>query len=204
MHHASFRSNQYNTICTFRTVDSCCRCIFQNGKTFDFIHVYVVHVTWYTIYQNKKGRMKGDSQSIKLNRAFMVVIMVLLVVYCYLMPSDIIAKATSIFMGVTAAALLPAYFHALYSKRPNRKAAVASISVGTLSYMVLALFFNTGTSVFLPICKAITGQSVLFPDSVLASTDPLVISLPLSILTMAVALLFFRSRDLEEEPTPAL
>ena len=158
----------------------------------------------YTIYQNKKGRMKGDSQSIKLNRAFMVVIMVLLVVYCYLMPSDIIAKATSIFMGVTAAALLPAYFHALYSKRPNRRAAVASISVGTLSYMVLALFFNTGTSVFLPICKAITGQSVLFPDCVLASTDPLVISLPLSILTMALALLFLRSRDLEEEPAPSL
>ena len=147
--------------------------------------------------------MKGDSQSIKLNRAFMVVIMVLLVVYCYLMPSDIIAKATSIFMGVTAAALLPAYFHALYSKRPNRRAAVASISVGTLSYMVLALFFNTGTSVFLPICKAITGQSVLFPDSVLASTDPLVISLPLSILTMALALLFLRSRDLEEDPAPS-
>lgn len=157
----------------------------------------------YTLYQNKRGRMKGDSQSVKLNRVFIVIIMVLMVVYCYLMPADIIAKATSVFMGVTAAALLPAYFHGLYSKNPNRRAAIASMVVGTLSYMILALFFNTGTSVFLPICKVLTGQSVLFPDSILASTDPLVISLPLSIIAMAVALLVFRSGRTEDAPASA-
>ena len=156
----------------------------------------------YTLYQNKKGRMKGDSQSVKLNRVFIVVIMVLMVVYCYLMPADIIAKATSVFMGVTAAALLPAYFHGLYSKSPCRKAAIASMVVGTVSYMVLALFFNTGTSVFLPICKILTGQSVLLPDSILASTDPLVLSLPLSIVTIVLALVVFRNREREDE-TPS-
>lgn len=149
----------------------------------------------YTLWQNKKGRMEGDSQNVRLNRICIVLIMVLLVVYCYLMPSDIIAKATSVFMGMTAAALLPAYFHALYSKNPCRKAALASISVGTVSYLFLALFINTGTSVFLPICNVLTGQKVLFPDSFLASTDPLVIALPLSIITMAVALLYFRKAD---------
>lgn len=157
----------------------------------------------YTLYQNKRGRMNGDSQSVKLNRVFIVIIMVLMVVYCYLMPADIIAKATSVFMGVTAAALLPAYFHGLYSKNPNRRAAIASMVVGTLSYMILALFFNTGTSVFLPICEVLTGQSVLFPDSILASTDPLVISLPLSIIAMAVALLVFRSGRTEDAPASA-
>lgn len=157
----------------------------------------------YTLYQNKRGRMNGDSQSVKLNRVFIVIIMVLMVVYCYLMPADIIAKATSVFMGVTAAALLPAYFHGLYSKNPNRRAAIASMVVGTLSYMILALFFNTGASVFLPICEVLTGQSVLFPDSILASTDPLVISLPLSIIAMAVALLVFRSGRTEDAPASA-
>ena len=99
----------------------------------------------YTLYRNRKGTMKGDSQSVNLNRICIVVIMVLMVVYCYLMPKDIIAKATSIFMGMTAAALLPAYFHALYSKNPNRKAAIASISAGTVSYLFLALFINSSS-----------------------------------------------------------
>lgn len=149
----------------------------------------------YTLYKNKKGQLKGDSQSINLNRIVMVLVMVLLVVYCYLMPADIIAKATSVFMGLTAAALLPAYFHALYSKNPCKKAAVVSMVVGTLVYMFFALFINTGTSVFLPICEIITGQPVLFPDSSLASTDALVFALPLSIVAMAVALVFFRYKE---------
>lgn len=147
----------------------------------------------YTLYRNRKGRMMGDSQSVNLNRVCIVVIMVLMVVYCYLMPKDIIAKATSVFMGMTAAALLPAYFHALYSKNPNKKAAIASIAFGTGSYLFLALFINTGTSVFLPVCELLTGQAVLFPDSVLASVDPLVFALPLSIIAMAVSLLVFRN-----------
>lgn len=154
----------------------------------------------YTLYRNKKGAMMGDSQNINLNRICIVIIMVLMVVYCYLMPKDIIAKATSVFMGMTAAALLPAYFHAMYSKNPNRKAAIASISAGTVSYLFFALFINSGTSIFLPICKMLTGNSVLFPGSMIASVDPLVISLPLSIVVMAVSLFVFRARD-QPDPT---
>ena len=154
----------------------------------------------YTLWKNKKGHMTGDSQSVNLNRAFIVVIMVLTVVYCYLMPSDIIAKATSVFMGMTAAALLPAYFHAMYSKNPCKKAAIVSMASGTVVYLFFALFMNTSTCVFLPICELLTGQSVLLPDSVLASTDALVIALSVSILAMAVSLIYFRIRERSEEP----
>ena len=123
-----------------------------------------------------------------------VVMMVVVVVYCYLMPSDIIAKATSVFMGLTAAALLPAYVHAIYSKRPCRPAAIISIVAGTVSYMFWALFINSGTSIFLPICKMLTGDKVLF-DGLIQYVDALVISLPLSIIVMAVSLLYFRSKE---------
>ncbi len=143
----------------------------------------------YSEFKSRKTGIRADSQNINLNRAFIVVFMVLVVVYCYMMPSDIIAKATSVFMGVTAAALLPAYFHSLYSKRPNRKAAVASIVVGTMAYMFSALFLNAGMSIFLPICKMITGSAVLFPGTTIAFVDPLVISLPLSIIVMAIMIL---------------
>ena len=156
----------------------------------------------YTLWQNKKGRLQGDSQSVRLNRICIVLIMVLLVVYCYLMPSDIIAKATSVFMGMTAAALLPAYFHGLYSKNPCKKAAIVSIVVGTVSYLFVALFINSGTSVFLPICEWLTGQQVLFPDSLLASTDAIVFALPLSIVAMAVALVYYRRAERASEASP--
>lgn len=146
----------------------------------------------YTLWKNKKGHMTGDSQSVNLNRLFIVLIMVLTVVYCYLMPSDIIAKATSVFMGMTAAALLPAYFHAMYSKNPCRKAAVLSMASGFIVYLFFALFVNKGTSIFLPLCEMITGRSVLFPDSVLADTDALIIALPVSIIVLVLALVFCR------------
>jgi len=117
---------------------------------------------------------------------------VIVVIYCYVMPKDIIAKATSLFMGMTAAALLPAYFHALYSKNPSREAALASVVVGTVVYIFLALFVNSSLSIFLPICKMMTGQAVLMPDSLIAYVDPLIIALPVSILTMVVVLLVRR------------
>ena len=150
----------------------------------------------YTLIKNKKG-MEGDSKSVNVNRIVIVIMLVLVVVYCYLMPKDIIAKATSVFMGMTAAALLPAYFHALYAKKnPCKSAAIASIVAGTGSYLFSALFLNTGMSIFLPICKLITGEAVLFPDSIISSVDPLIISLPLSIITMALALVYFRRKEI--------
>ena len=152
----------------------------------------------YTLWKNKKGHMTGDSQSVNLNRVVIVLVMVLTVVYCYMMPNDIIAKATSVFMGITAAALLPAYFHGLYSKNPCRKAAITSMVVGTVVYLFFALFINSGTSIFLPICELLTGQSVLFPDSILASTDALVIALPASIIAMVIALVYFRHTEGQE------
>ena len=149
----------------------------------------------YSVYKNRKTRSEGDSQSINLNRVFIVVFMVLVVVYCYLMPNDIIAKATSVFMGVTAAALLPAYFHCLYSKKPDKRAAIASISVGTVAYMFSALFLNAGMSIFLPICKILTGSKVLMPDSWIAFLDPLVIALPLSIIVMTIMLVLNKKKS---------
>jgi len=143
----------------------------------------------YSVFKSKKMNKEIDSQSININRATIVVFMVLVVVYCYLMPNDIIAKATSVFMGVTAAALLPAYFYSLYSSRPQKSVALASITVGTSVYMFSALFLNAGTSIFLPICQWITGNKVLFPDSTLAFLDPLMIALPLSILALVIAIL---------------
>lgn len=160
---------------------------------------YDLYSTW---RKDRKGRAV-DTQSVRINRISTMVMLVLVVVYCYLMPSDIIAKATALFMGMTATALLPAYAHGLYSKRPRQDAAVASIVVGTLTYMFWALFVCKGTSIFLPICKWITGNPVLFMDSSVMYVDPVIVSLPLSVLAMLLVLVFGRKPADTGDPAEA-
>lgn len=156
----------------------------------------------YDVFSAIKSRKAGkdvDADSINVNRVVTMIMMVLVVVYCYLMPSEIIAKATSLFMGITAAALLPAYVHALYSKRPSKKAAAASITAGSVVYLFWALFISKSMSVFLAVCKTITGKQVLF-DGLIQYVDPLVVALPISAIVMAVCLLI--ERNAVKEPVP--
>ena len=155
----------------------------------------------YTILENRKARRVMDSQNIRINRIVTAVMMVLVVVYCYVMPNDIIAKATSLFMGMTAAALLPSYVHGLYAKgTPDKRAAICSIVAGTVSYLFWALFINQSSSVFLPVCKWITGKAVLFTGPI-AFCDALVISLPLSIAVFAIV--WFIGKHTSATPAPA-
>ena len=143
----------------------------------------------YDVYSAIMSRKEGkevDVKSLGVNRSVTMVMMILVVLYCYLMPSDIIAKATSVFMGMTAAALLPAYVHALYCKSPNRKAALNSVIAGSSVYLFWALFVNKGTSIFLPLCKWLTGNQVLF-DGAVMYVDALVVALPVSALVMAIS-----------------
>ena len=143
----------------------------------------------YDVYSAIMSRKEGkevDVKSLGVNRSVTMVMMILVVLYCYLMPSDIIAKATSVFMGMTAAALLPAYVHALYCKNPNRKAALNSVIAGSSVYLFWALFVNKGTSIFLPLCKWLTGNQVLF-DGTVMYVDALVVALPVSALVMAIS-----------------
>ncbi len=154
----------------------------------------------YGIFSKKNKDNIVDSKSIRINRSVTAIMMVLVVLYCYMMPSDIIAKATSLFMGMTAVTLLPTYAHGLYSKHPRKDAAIASIITGTVTYLVWALFICKSTSIFLPICKILTGSQVLFMNSSIMYVDPVIIALPISILTMVFVLLFRKGTAQNDGP----
>ncbi|MDR0523678.1 MAG: sodium:solute symporter family protein [Candidatus Methanoplasma sp.] len=149
------------------------------------------------LWRGRGGLAGREGGSVRVNRACTAMAMVLVVVYCYLMPSDIIAKATSLFMGVTAATLLPMFAHGLYSKRPDRRAAMASAAAGAASYLFWALFVNAGSSVFLPVCRWITGRQVLFSGGI-ECVDALMVALPVSAAAMAALLLLSRARRARE------
>lgn len=158
----------------------------------------------HTLIQNWKTKQERDSGNIRVNRIWTAVMMVLVVVYCYLMPKDIIAKATSLFMGMTAAALLPAFVHGLYSRRgrPDKRAAACSIAAGAGSYLFWALFVNKSSSVFLPVCRMLTGSQVLF-DGPIVYCDALVVALPLSVAVMAMAVVCSQATRKERRPRPS-
>jgi SSS family solute:Na+ symporter len=76
---------------------------------------------------------------------------------------------------------------------------IPSIIVGTGTYLFWALFINSGSSIFLPICRLITGNQVLFMEGTLRFVDALVVALPLSVLTMVIMLALYRNKEFESD-----
>ncbi len=105
-------------------------------------------------------------------------------IICYMLPNDIIARGTSIFMGICAAAFLPGYFCALYWKRATRQGVLASLWTGTLASVFALGFLHQKESAALGICKAIFGRDVLIETYPFPVVDPVLFALPLSILTL--------------------
>lgn len=76
------------------------------------------------IYGTYKPRSRGKlTNVIRLGVLFSILVSYII---CYMLPHDIIARGTSIFMGICAAAFLPAYFCALYWKRATKQGVIAS------------------------------------------------------------------------------
>ncbi|MCL2712657.1 MAG: sodium:solute symporter family protein, partial [Methanomassiliicoccaceae archaeon] len=110
-----------------------------------------------------------------------VVMMVIVIIVAYLLPLDIIARATAIFMGLTAAALLPAYTHAVFAKEPLAMPAKLSIAAGSIVWLFWAMLVNWSIGGRLGISPILTGQWVF--------VDPLIIALPISAAIMAIGCL---------------
>jgi SSS family solute:Na+ symporter len=142
----------------------------------------------YDIWSEAGKKFKSidrNKPSLRTTRIATVLMMVVVIIIAYLLPLDIIARATAIFMGLTAAALLPAYTHAVFSKEPLTMPAKWSIVAGSLIWLFWALFVNWSIGGRLGITPLLTGQWVY--------VDPLIIALPISTAIMLVGWLM-RSR----------
>ncbi|MBQ7362560.1 MAG: sodium:solute symporter family protein [Bacteroidaceae bacterium] len=116
-------------------------------------------------------------------------------VICYTLPMNIIARGTSIFMGVCASTFLPAYFCALYWKKVNRNAAVASMWTGLLVSLFVLGFMHKAEAAPLGICKAIFGRDVLVDIFPYYAIDPILYALPFSALVIVAVTLWPRKKS---------
>lgn len=105
-------------------------------------------------------------------------------IVCYMLPNDIIARGTAIFMGICAAAFLPAYFCALYWKRATKQGVMASLWTGSIASIFALIFLHEKESAALGICKALFGRDVLIATYPFPVIDPILFALPLSILVI--------------------
>jgi solute:Na+ symporter, SSS family len=151
--------------------------------------------------RKKKNEQGKPASSLKANQVGTIIMIVVSVGLAFIMPSNIIAKATAMFMGLCAAAFLPMYTHGLFSKRISRIGAIASLVSGALVWFLWSAFIQADIAKRLGLCQAIFGKPSLAgaPWNVI---DPLVIAIPVSIAALAIGW-YYEFKIRKPKPAPA-
>jgi SSS family solute:Na+ symporter len=131
---------------------------------------------------------KKDTPSKGIAQIGTIIMILVSVALALVMPGNIIARATAMFMGLCACAFLPVLTYGLYAKDPLALPAKLSLVVGAVSWFLWTVFVHTAEATQLGICKALFGQVTLLgaPFNVI---DPLIIGLPLAAVTLMVGVL---------------
>ncbi|HOI54222.1 MAG TPA: sodium:solute symporter family protein [Phycisphaerae bacterium] len=111
----------------------------------------------------------------------------------------IVARATSIFFGLCASAFLPAFVGGLFFRRMTRPAAIASMIVGFAATALWLLLVKAQEAAAIGLVFKLTGgkASILADFPNWPVVDPILVALPLSILTAVVVSLMTRPPDNE-------
>ena len=135
------------------------------------------------------GAYLNATPSMRTIQAGTVAMIIVSAAIAYLLPGSIIARATAMFMGLCAAAFLPAFTYGLYSRHPSAFAAKVSLIAGAGAWFLWTAFVHLKESAPLGISKLLFGTDALLgmPWQVV---DPLVIALPLSAVALAAAALY--------------
>jgi SSS family solute:Na+ symporter len=131
------------------------------------------------------GRGRACALSLKAHQAGIVIMMVLSTALAFLLPISIIARATVMFMGLCAAAFLPAFAIGVYAKAPSTKAALSSMLTGAVAWFIWTAFFHAAEAKPLGLCQAVFGKVTLL-GSPWTAVDPMVVALPLSMAVMVI------------------
>lgn len=151
------------------------------------------HTMGTTIGYDIGKELFGGQSSMRLIQVGTGCMIVVSTIIAYLMPANIIARATVIFMGLCTAALLPAYAHAMYSPRPSTSAGKASMIVGTIFWLLWTVFVHVKESEPIGLSKLLFGVPTISPTW--AMVDPIAVALPISALTLICILAYERVRS---------
>jgi SSS family solute:Na+ symporter len=145
---------------------------------------------WETLKSLKPGdRKEKPAGSSLISRLGIVLGLIATAWLAFKLGEGIIARATAIFFGLMASTFLAPYIGSLYWKRLTTRGAIAGILGGLACSLFCFLFLHEKEAAFFGLCKLLTGNKTLLSGG-WAFVDPLVFSLPVSLLfTMVVSLL---------------
>ncbi|MFY9800902.1 MAG: sodium:solute symporter family protein [Methanoregula sp.] len=131
------------------------------------------------------GRGRACALSMKANQIGVIIMMVASVALAFVMPTNIIARATAMFMGLCAAAFLPAFAAAVYARNPSKSAALWSMVSGAVVWFFWTAFIHAAESKPLGLCQLLFGMPALLPLP-WTVIDPIIIALPTSAVIMVL------------------
>jgi Na+/proline symporter len=130
----------------------------------------------------QQGLLKGkSSRTILFTRIGMVITVVASVILAFALPGSIIARATSVFMGICTAALLPMYAGGLFWKKMTKAGAYASFFVGLVVSLFWYVFVHASEAIPFKICNLIFGVPTLLTGT-WTFVNPILIATPLAII----------------------
>lgn len=142
------------------------------------------------VFQQIFKKTGHDRHSVIITRIGILIAFIVTVILGYKLPGSIIAIATAIFFGLCAVCFLPMYIGALYSKTMTKVDAMASMFGGLLVWLFWILFVEMKKSSVLGVCQLVFEKPSLAVGSVVASIDPIVIALPVSLAIMLISIAF--------------
>jgi SSS family solute:Na+ symporter len=150
------------------------------------------------LWEQLIGKSADGQPSLLVMRLAIVVGLLVSVTLAYTVRDEyVIARFTAIFFGLCAATFMPAYIGGLFSKRITRAGALASMLVGLFTSLFWLLFIKAKEAGAIGLVKWVTGgKSSLVEDALnWPSVDPIIVALPLSILTLIVVSALSRAPD---------
>jgi solute:Na+ symporter, SSS family len=150
------------------------------------------------LYAQLFSRRAGSEPSLVVVRLAIVAGLLISVTLAYTVRDEyVIARFTAIFFGLCAATFLPAYVGGLFSRRITRAGAVASMLVGFFASLFWLLFIKAREAGAIGLVKQFTGGRSSLLDGLpnWPVVDPILIALPLSILSAILVSALTRPPD---------
>lgn len=149
------------------------------------------------VYEQVTGQ---HGKSTAINRIGIIVgIIYAVVISFYMRESTFIARATAIFFGLCAAAFLPAFLGGLYWRRMTRAGAIWSMVVGFAVTAFWVTFIKAQEAATIGLCEKLFGKASLLQDVPnWPVVEPIVVALPISMVTAIVVSLFTQPPSQEQ------
>jgi len=140
----------------------------------------------YESLMSKKDNNAGK-QSLLLIRTGIVLGILLSLFLGYVLPISIIARATAMFFGITAATFLPMFMLGLYWKGVTKAGAVAGMFTGVIGSILWLVFVHQKEAVALGMSQAIFGKPFLIETFPWMVVDPIMVAFPLAFIVTVIA-----------------